>query len=196
MPPVSGELNMICSSCARDNPEGSNYCLQCGAELGVAASCAELSEFEAMRSRLGLTGSEAGAESTPQAVSQTSLEAGPTAESSTGMSPRLAGALCYVLGWITGLVFSGIERKSVFVRFHAWQSVIVFGVIDAAIVGSGSILFASEGWTVRLIFGAALLILLFLVRPVLWLVLIIQAARGRTFRLPGAGQWAERRANT
>ncbi len=179
---------MICSSCARENPGGSNYCLQCGVELGVAASDGDMSEFEAMRRRLGLTETEAGVEATPQAVPQASH----VAEISTGM--RLAGALCYVLVWLTGFIFALIEKKNIFVRFHAWQSVMVFGVIDAAIVGSWSMLFAVEGRVVGF-FGAAFIILFFLVRPGLWLILIIQAARGRMWRLPGVGRWAERRAN-
>ena len=40
-----------------------------------------------------------------------------------------AGALTYVLGWVTGLVFLLIEKKNAFVRFHAMQSLIFFGAL-------------------------------------------------------------------
>ncbi len=48
---------------------------------------------------------------------------------STGLAENIAGLLCYVLGWITGLVFLLIECKNEFVRLHAMQSVIVFGAL-------------------------------------------------------------------
>jgi len=50
------------------------------------------------------------------------------AESSTGLSANVAGLLCYVALWITGIVFIVLEKKSIFVKFHAWQSIMTFGV--------------------------------------------------------------------
>ena len=44
----------------------------------------------------------------------------------TGLPKNTAAALSYVLGWITGIVFLLLE-KDPFVRFHAMQSIIVFG---------------------------------------------------------------------
>lgn len=40
-----------------------------------------------------------------------------------GLEPNLAGLLCYVAGWITGLVFLLMEKENKFVRFHAFQSI-------------------------------------------------------------------------
>src|SRR5690349_7468080 len=45
---------------------------------------------------------------------------------STGMAENVAGFLCYVLGWLTGLIFFLIDKRP-FVRFHAAQSIVVFG---------------------------------------------------------------------
>ena len=45
----------------------------------------------------------------------------------TGMDPKIAGLLTYLLGWVTGLIFLLIEKDDSFVKFHAWQSVLVFG---------------------------------------------------------------------
>ena len=50
-------------------------------------------------------------------------------KSSTGLAENVAGLLCYVLGWVSGLVFILIEKENRFVRFHAIQSIYVFGVI-------------------------------------------------------------------
>ena len=44
--------------------------------------------------------------------------------STTGLEPNVAGLLCYLGGWITGIIFLVIEQKSRFVRFHALQSIV------------------------------------------------------------------------
>jgi uncharacterized membrane protein len=53
--------------------------------------------------------------------------AGPVtpAPAGTAMSSNVAGLLCYLFGFITGLIFLVIEpyRKDKFVRFHAFQSI-------------------------------------------------------------------------
>ena len=50
-------------------------------------------------------------------------------KTSTGLDENVAGLLCYVLGWVSGLVFILIEQENNFVRFHAMQSIIVFGAL-------------------------------------------------------------------
>ena len=51
----------------------------------------------------------------------------PTSTSSNpAMSENVAGLLCYVLGWVTGIIFFLIDKRP-FVRFHAAQSIVVFG---------------------------------------------------------------------
>ena len=53
-------------------------------------------------------------------------------KTSTGLDENVAGLLCYVLGWISGIVFLLIEPENKFVRFHAIQSIIVFGILNVA----------------------------------------------------------------
>ena len=115
----------------------------------------------------------------------TSVGASAEAESSTGLSANVAGLLCYVLGWITGIIFIVLEKKSTYVRFHAWQSIMTFGVLTVAQLVLGWIPFV--GWILNILIG----ILMF----VLWLILIIQAGTGKMWKVPGAGDWAERQAN-
>jgi len=50
-------------------------------------------------------------------------------KSSTGLESNVAGLLSYLVGWITGLIFFLIEQEDEFVRFHAMQSIIVFGAV-------------------------------------------------------------------
>ena len=115
----------------------------------------------------------------------TSVGVNAEAESSTGLSANVAGLLCYVLGWITGIIFIVLEKKSTYVRFHAWQSIMTFGVLTVAQLVLGWIPFV--GWILSILIG----ILMF----VLWLILIIQAGTGKMWKVPGAGDWAERQAN-
>ena len=56
-----------------------------------------------------------------------------TESTSTGIDARLASVLCYAGWWVTGLVFLFAERRNQNVRFHAAQSLIVFGALSAAL---------------------------------------------------------------
>ncbi|UCD22661.1 MAG: zinc-ribbon domain-containing protein [Chloroflexota bacterium] len=104
------------------------------------------------------------------------------AESSTGLSANVAGLLCYVLGWITGIVFLVLEKKSTFVKFHAYQSIMTFGILTVAQLVLGWIPFI--GWVLNILIG----ILMF----ILWIILIIQAGTGKMWKVPWAGDWAEK----
>ena len=103
------------------------------------------------------------------------------AETTVGMSPNTAGLLCYVLGWITGIIFVVLEKKSTFVKFHAWQSIMTFGVLFVVS------LIVSWIPVVNVIVG----ILTF----VLWIILLIQAGTGKMWKVPWAGNWAEKQAS-
>jgi len=125
-------------------------------------------------------GTGLGAEAKP-----TEGAAKPEAESSTGMSADIAGLLCYLLMWITGIAFIVIEKKSTFVKFHAWQSIMTFGVLTVALLILGPIPFI----------GRILWTLIFILMVVLWIILLIQAGTGKMWKVPGAGNWAEKMAN-
>ncbi|MDP8230217.1 MAG: DUF4870 domain-containing protein [Candidatus Gorgyraea atricola] len=103
-------------------------------------------------------------------------------ETSMGMQPNLAALLCYLLGWITGLIFFLVEKKNKFVRFHAMQSIVVFGglaVINIVLL-------------VVPVIGALIGLLLSLLALVLWILLMIKAYQGEMFKLPIAGDIAEK----
>jgi len=102
------------------------------------------------------------------------------AESSTDLTQNIAGLLCYLGFWITGIVFLVIEQKNKFVRFHALQSIIVFGVLSVAIAILSWIPFVGG------FFGAVIGILIF----ILWLVLMIKAYQGELIKVPIAGDIA------
>jgi uncharacterized membrane protein len=43
-----------------------------------------------------------------------------------GLSQNVEALLCYVLAWVTGIVFLLLEKENKFVKFHAIQSIITF----------------------------------------------------------------------
>ncbi len=53
---------------------------------------------------------------------------------STGLQQNVGGVLCYVLGWVSGLVMLILEPKNTFIRFHAFQSILSFGAIFVIIM--------------------------------------------------------------
>ena len=97
------------------------------------------------------------------------------------LNPNLAGLLCYLCGWISGIIFLVLEEKNRFVRFHAAQSIIVFGVLNLV-----SILF---GWIPRI--GGAISGLTFAFGIVFWVVLMVKAYQGELYKLPVVGDIAE-----
>lgn len=103
-------------------------------------------------------------------------------KTSTGIEPNVAALLSYLLGFITGIIFYLIEKENKFVRFHAMQSIIVFGFLFVL----GIVL--SFMFFIRLY----LMPLLWLVELVLWIVMMIKAYQGEYFKLPIVGDIAEK----
>jgi uncharacterized membrane protein len=107
---------------------------------------------------------------------------------STGLEPNVAGLLCYILGWITGLIFFLLEKENEFVRFHAKQSIVVFGAFSAV-----SILLFILGWIPYIgVLFFVLNVLVGILSLVLWVMLMIKAYQGERYKLPWAGDFAEK----
>jgi uncharacterized membrane protein len=99
-------------------------------------------------------------------------------------SENFLGALCYLFGWITGLIlwFSGFKKK--FIRFHAMQSIIVSVVL--------MIIFFVLSWVPNIgwiISGLGILAF------ILWVFLMVKAYQGQTFKLPIIGNLADKWSN-
>jgi len=101
----------------------------------------------------------------------------------TGLKKTTSGALAYVLGPITGVIFLIID-KDPFVRFHAMQSIVVFvGLFVLQMV---------LGFTIIL---AVLVPLISIVSFVLWLILIYKAWQGQEWEVPVLGKIARNMAS-
>lgn len=103
-------------------------------------------------------------------------------ETSTGLKNNVAGVLCYVLGWVSGIIFLILEPNNKFIRFHAFQSIVVFGVLTVA----GMILSWIPG--VGHFFQWIISVIAF----ILWIVLMVMASQEKKYKLPWAGDLAEK----
>jgi uncharacterized membrane protein len=114
----------------------------------------------------------------------------PLATTSTGMSENVAGALCYLVGFITGIIFLVIApyNQSKFVRFHAFQS-IFFNVAYIAfwiLMSFLTVLTHGIGFFLFPLIGLGFF--------VLWLYLMFSAYNNKRIKLPIVGDLAEKQA--
>ena len=148
------------------------FCSKCGAEVGPgAAFCPKCGQA---------TGG---------------IAPGPIATAEDmGLAENVAGLLCYVLGWITGLIFLFIDKRP-FVRFHAAQSVVVFGGLNIIFAVLASMF--GMGWMMGGFFlgtwalGGLILAVVRLVGFVLWILLMVKAYQGQKYRVPVAADLAD-----
>jgi uncharacterized membrane protein len=102
-------------------------------------------------------------------------------KTSTGFDANVAAAVCYLVGFVTGIIFLLVEKDNKFVRFHAMQSTLVFiGIVAVDIL-------------LQLVPILGALVVVFIVIPVsaiLWLLLMYKAYQGEEFKLPLVGQMA------
>ena len=138
------------------------FCKSCGQDIGTSAFCP----------KCGASQGAAAAAAAPVAAIAASTE---------GLAENVAGLLCYVLGWVTGLIFLLIDKRP-WVKFHAAQSIAVFGGLTVIRIG---LLFMSHflGWA---IFG-----LVGLLSLVLWIFLMVKAYQHETVRIPIAADIAD-----
>lgn len=148
----------FCPNCGTE--ASGAYCPNCGSRMG------------------GSTGSASGYSSA----------SGPAVGRSSGLSQNAASALCYLLGFITGIIFLVLApyNQNRTIRFHAWQSIflsIVFLVLTIVLPVLGHLA------------GIALLLVVDLAAFVLWIYLLYSVFNGNQVRLPVIADWADKQAN-
>ena len=122
--------------------------------------------------------------------------AGPTA-ATAGMSDNAAGALCYLLGLITGIVFLVLApyNQNRNIRFNAFQS--IFLHIAFIILWIVLTILSTALFTVPVV-GALISILLHMVvwlgGLILWLFMMFKTYNGQKIVLPIIGPMAEKQA--
>lgn len=114
----------------------------------------------------------------------------PSSVQGSGLTENLAGALCYLLGLVTGIIFLVIApyNQNKFVRFHAFQSIffnlawIVFWIIWTFL----SVMLHGIGFLLSPLIGLAFF--------VLWLYMMFSAYQNKRVKLPIIGDLAEKQA--
>lgn len=107
----------------------------------------------------------------------------------TGLDQNVAGALCYVLGLITGIIFLVIEPNNKYIKFHAMQSILwSVGIwILFMILGMIGILTFGIGFLIL----APLMMIIQLIAVLSWLWLMYQAYSGNKWQFPIVGGIAD-----
>jgi uncharacterized membrane protein len=118
---------------------------------------------------------------------------GMTTTTRAGISENAAGAISYLTFFPAALfLLVAPYKNSNSVRFHAWQSILLF--ISAFVV---EIIFGAIA-LLTIFLGSALLVytlrVLSLAWIAIWLICVIQAMNGRRFRVPLLGGIAEKLA--
>ena len=144
------------------------FCKACGQEIGTATFCPKC-------------GASQGAAAAPASAAPAAPAASPT----EGLQENVAGLLCYLLGWVTGIIFLLIDKRP-WVKFQAAQSIVVFGgltVLRIALAFMGGLFGGFFGWGLFAILG--------LVGVILWILLMVKAYQHETFRVPIAADIAD-----
>jgi uncharacterized membrane protein len=150
-------------------------CISCGREIGGVSFCPNCGAGQ---------GSSVG-------VGGATTAAGPG-----GLSENVAGLLCYLFGWVSGLIFLFIDKRP-FVRFHAAQSIglflsvlaswIVFWIVWFILGVVTTLLNFPVGWLFGLLFP---LLILASVGAVIYCM--YKAYKNVMFRLPVIGNLVAR----
>jgi uncharacterized membrane protein len=159
----------FCPNCG--SPSEGRYCQKCGAALDPGA--------------------------TP---GTTPLGASPGATSSTavvGMSDNVAGALCYLFGLITGILFLVLApyNQNRNIRFHAFQSIFLnvgWFVVWIAIAFVGIALHVIP--ILGAVIAGVLYFALSIGALILWLYMMFKTYNGAKVVLPVVGPMAEKQA--
>jgi len=113
----------------------------------------------------------------------------------SGLQPNVASLLCYLCGWLTGLIFLLIEKDNRDVKYHAWNAIAIDVVTIAVYIGLiilGAILGA---------IAAPLAIITGILNMIVWLgyivlkiILMVKAYQGQKIKLPVIGDFVEKQA--
>jgi len=160
------------------------FCAKCGAQLTAGSSFC------------GSCGAAVSAQSTAPGSGAAAVPA-QSEPASAGMTNNLAGALCYFLWFITGIIFLVIEpyKRNRFVRFHAFQAIfagaavfvfwIIWSTVFLSMIFSGAVGFA---WLLTRLIQLAIL--------AAWIFLMYKAYNNEEFKLPYIGNLTAKQAGS
>lgn len=144
-----------CSQCGFEIAEQNVFCPRCGAAAQGAT----------------IPASDGGG---------AAIAAGPA---TTGLTENTAGLLCYMVGWVTGIIFL-ITDKRPFVRFHAAQSIAVFGSLFVIVIVVNALILPRGGFGMAALF-MLISTLVWMASVFAWAGLMLMAYQGKKYQVPG-----------
>jgi uncharacterized membrane protein len=165
-----------CQSCGASLAAGIHFCQSCGAPTELIGQVSGA----AVQSSAGVA------------------VAPPAGSGSQTMETNVVGALTYLAGFITGIVFLVLDpyKSNSFVRFHAFQSIffnvawvafwIVWMILSAVLTPLTAGVFGLIALPLMLIFALA--------GFGIWIFLMYQAYQQKLFQLPILGKFAAEQA--
>ena len=117
-----------------------------------------------------------------------------SATAGQGLQRNIAGFLCYLVGFITGIIFLVVDpyKRDHFVRFHAFQAIFLSAACFAVYFVLGIFLVILPGflwraaWFLQSLLGLGIFLL--------WLFLMYKAYNNEEFKLPVIGDLAAKQA--
>jgi uncharacterized membrane protein len=163
---------MHCTRCGTQMTDNSGFCQNCGQAASTLGA--------------GMVGQPTATGAAVVSSAQTST--------ATALQPNIAGLLCYILGFVTGIFFLVAEpyRRDAFVRFHAYQSIFLSVGSIVLRLGVGVLLSIMPWslWSLISTMSSLVSLAVFLV----FLLLMYKAYGNERFKLPVIGDLAERQA--
>ena len=151
------------------------FCKACGADVGGAAFCPKCG---------------AGQAATAAAAAPVQTTSG-----TEGMAENVAGLLCYLFGWVSGLIFLLIDKRP-FVKFHGAQSIalclsffvvwVVFWIVTLVVGFITALMHFPIGFLMAFLFPVIGLAYL-----AVFIFCMYKAYQGEKFKLPIIGNLVE-----
>lgn len=105
----------------------------------------------------------------------------PQTPGSSGLAENLANSLCYVGMWVTGIIFLLLEKDRPTVRYHAAQSIVVFGGLQIITMVLMMTFFLA--WAVSIVWA---------IEVILWVFLMYKGYQGGVYKLPLIGDFVQK----
>jgi len=175
---------VTCSKCGTKVVGDATFCVKCGTRLKPGQAPANAVYCGKCGQPLPHTaGISLGASANPSAAE-------------LAIPNNYAASICYLFGWMSGLVMYFVDKRPS-VRFHAAQSMIVFGALNIAGFVAGHYsrdAFLSGGQQIKSIIAFAAFGLVCFTALALWIVFIVKTFEKSAFRFPIAAGLADRMA--
>lgn len=129
----------------------------------------------------------------PHAEGYSAHPSGEPSASELAIPQNYAAPMCYLFGWVSGLVLFFMDRRPA-VRFHAAQSVITFGLLNVGgfVAGRYSrMTFGDSQQQVASIVAFSCFALICFAALALWIVLMVKSFERKPVRLPIVAYFAD-----